>query len=236
MRNTKAFTAIEVAVVVLMVGALTAIAVPSLQPLLRQRQLSQGVQQVEQFLRRAQQTAINRDRTVYVTYTAKNGDIPAKQYLVVGDPCRPDDSTNRLKDDAGNDRIDGISIEELPSQVDIDIASTTLDDTACPARISADDMPIGTTNLDTLVFDFQGQVRNGNSGRFVRLRLAGTTDTAGTRDTYVLTQLGDVGTVSNSGVPISGGSVPTSGGSVPTSGGSVPISGGSVPISGGSPY
>jgi type II secretory pathway pseudopilin PulG len=231
MRNTKAFTAIEVAVVVLMVGALTAIAVPSLQPLLRQRQLSQGVQQVEQFLRRAQQTAINRDRTVYVTYTAKNGDIPAKQYLVVGDPCRPDNSANRLIDiaptaTAPNDRIDSISIEELPSQVDIDLVSTNFDDGTCPAPITANDMPQGTANPDTIVFDFQGQVRN-NPGRFVRLRLAGTTGDPGTKDTYVLTQLGDVGTVSNSGVSVNGGSVPISGGSVPTSGGSVPISGGS---------
>jgi type II secretory pathway pseudopilin PulG len=204
-RNTKAFTAIEVAVVVLMVGALTAIAVPSLQPLLQQRQLSQGVQQAEQFLRRAQQTAINRDRTVYVTYTKKDGNTPAKQFLVVGDPCRPDDSTNRLKDDAGNDRIDGISIEEFPSQVDIDIVSTSFDDGECPEPsitynpTNPNDMPKGTLNPDTIVFDFQGQVRS-NPGRFVRLRLAGTTGDPGTRDTYVLTQLGDVGTVSNPGV------------------------------------
>jgi type II secretory pathway pseudopilin PulG len=213
-RNTKAFTAIEVAVVVLMVGALTAIAVPSLQPLLQQRQLSQGVQQVEQFLRRAQQTAINRDRNVYVTYTAKNGNIPAKQFLVVGDPCRPDDRTNRLNDVPPsatqiNDRIDGISVEELPSQVDIDIVSTNLNEIGCPAPTNANDMPQGTANLDTIVFDFQGQVRNGNNaGGFVRLRLAGTTGTAGTKDTFVLTQLGDVGTVSNPGVPTFG-AVPT---------------------------
>jgi type II secretory pathway pseudopilin PulG len=212
-RNTKAFTAIEIAVVVLMAGVLAAIAIPSLQPLLQQRQLSQGVQQAEQFLRRAQQTAINRDRTVYVTYTAKNGTIPARQYLVIGDPCRPDDSTNRLNDIAGNDRIDGISVEELPSQVDIDMAATNFNDGNCPNPSTAynstnpNDMPATTTNLDTIVFDFQGQVRS-NSGTFVRLRLAGTVDPPGTRDTFVLTQLGDVGTVSNPGVPTFS-SVPT---------------------------
>jgi Tfp pilus assembly protein FimT len=230
-RNTKAFTAIEVAVVVVMAGVLAAIAIPSLQPLLQQRQLSQGVQQVEQFLRRAQQTAINRDRTVYVTYTARTATAPARQILVVGDPCRPDDPANRLNDvppsaTQANDRIDSISIEELPSQVDIDLASTNFDDGTCPAPITANDMPAGTANPATIVFDFQGQVRS-NPGRFVRLRLAGTTGDPGTKDTYVLTQLGDVGTVSNSGVSVNGGSVPTSGGSVPTSGGSVPISGGS---------
>ncbi len=207
MRNTKAFTAIEVTVVVVMFGALAAIAIPSLQPLLRQKQLGQGVQQVEQFLRRAQQTAINRDRTVYVIYTAKNGTVPARQYMVVGDPCRPDTSTNRLSDIAGNDRIDGIAIEDLPSQVDIDLVSTNFDDGTCPNPATAynptntNDMPTTTTNPDTVVFDFQGQVRNGNSGNFVRLRLAGTAGNTSTTDTFILTQLGDVGTISNAGAP-----------------------------------
>lgn len=197
MRNKKAFTAIEIAVVVVLIGTLAAIAIPSLRPLLQQRQLGQATQQVEQFLRRAQQTAINRDRTVYVLYTAANGTVPAKQFLIIGDPCRPDTSADRLSDISGNDRIDGISIEELPSQVDIDLTTTNFDDGNCPNPTNANDMPAGTTNPDTLAFDFQGQVRNSNSGRFVRLRLAGTTGTTGTRDTFLLTQLGDVGTVSN---------------------------------------
>ncbi|MBC7883757.1 MAG: type II secretion system protein [Anaerolineae bacterium] len=208
MRNKKAFTAIEIAVVVVLIGALAAIAIPSLRPLLQQRQLGQATQQVEQFLRRAQQTAINRDRTVYVLYTAANGSVPAKQYLVVGDPCRPDTSTDRLSDIPGNDRIDGISIEELPSQVDIDLAATSFDDGNCPDPATtystvntANDMPTTTTNPNTIVFDFQGQVRNSNSGKSVSLRLAGTTGPSGTRDTFVLTQLGDVGTVVNAGTP-----------------------------------
>jgi len=207
MRNKKAFTAIEIAVAVVLIGTLTAIAVPSLRPLLQKRQLEQATQQVEQFLRRAQQTAINRDRTVYVLYTAKNGTVPAKQYLVIGDPCRPDTSTNRLTDIAGNDRIDGISIEELPIQVDIDLTATNFDDGNCPnpatsySTVNANDMPTTTTNPDTVVYDFQGQIRNNNSGRSVRLRMAGSLGSPGTRDTYVLTQLGDVGTVVNTGTP-----------------------------------
>jgi prepilin-type N-terminal cleavage/methylation domain-containing protein len=185
-RRSRGFTLIELLVTISMVGILAAIGTVSMTPLLQKQRLAQGAQQVEQVIRKAQQTAMTQSRPVYLRFA------PGMNYtLVVGDPCKPDLKATPLVDSA-NPRIDAIITENLPSEVST--ALSTLDDGTCPAPSNPQDLDKDTAKPNILTFDAQGKVLNNNAGRYVRLRSTAAGNNFGNYDVYVVTILGDVGT------------------------------------------
>jgi prepilin-type N-terminal cleavage/methylation domain-containing protein len=192
-RRNNGFTLIEMLITVSMAGILAAMTTASIQPLLQKRRLNEGSQQIEQIIRKAQQTAITRARTTYIQFA------PGNTYtFVVGDPCRPDTKATPLVDNPAIDRIQSVSTENLPDGVNI-VAPTNavnaLDDKTCPAPVAgSQDLNLNTPKPNILAFDFKGRVMNSNAGnRYIRLQHA--VGNFGNYDTFVLTVLGDIGTV-----------------------------------------
>jgi Tfp pilus assembly protein FimT len=207
MRNDRrGFTALESAVTVVFLGVLASVATASVTPLVERWRLREAAQEIEQVLRRAQQYAIARDRTVYVSFNnpgaAAAGAVsrPTNQSytLVVGDPCRPDDKNQRLNDLATSDR-NALSItNQLPPQINLDL--TTLNYGTCPTPVGTNDMPTTTNNANIVAFDYQGKLLQAtntdpsNAGKYIQMStLRG--NAARRCQIYTLTQLGDVGTV-----------------------------------------
>jgi prepilin-type N-terminal cleavage/methylation domain-containing protein len=191
-RRTNGFTLIEMLIAVSMIGILAAATTASILPQLQKRRLIEGSQQIEQIIRKAQQTAITRARTTYIQFS------PGNTYtFVVGDPCRPDTKATPLVDNPAIDRIQSVSIENLPTDVNIvaTVAANSLTDDKCPAPVvGSEDRDLDTAKPDILAFDYKGRVMNNNAGnRYVRLQHA--VGNFGNYDTYVLTTLGDIGTV-----------------------------------------
>jgi prepilin-type N-terminal cleavage/methylation domain-containing protein len=191
-RRSDGFTLIEMLVAVSMIGILAAMTTASIQPQLQKRRLIEGSQQIEQIIRKAQQTAMARARTTYVQFA------PGNTYIfVVGDPCKPDTRATPLIDNPAIDRIQSVSTENLPDQVNIIsiAAPNALDDGLCPAPIAgSQDRLLNTPKPNILAFDFKGRVMNNNTGnRYIRLQHA--VGNFGNYDTYVLTTLGEIGTV-----------------------------------------
>jgi prepilin-type N-terminal cleavage/methylation domain-containing protein len=191
-RRSNGFTLIEMLVAVSMIGILAAMTTASIQPQLQKRRLIEGSQQIEQIIRKAQQTAMARARTTYIQFN------PGNTYtFVVGDPCKPDTKATPLVDNPAIDRIQSVSIENLPADVNIITvaAPNALDDGLCPAPAAgSQDRPLNTPKPNILAFDFKGRVMNSNSGnRYIRLQHA--VGNFGNYDTYVLTSLGEIGTV-----------------------------------------
>jgi type II secretion system protein H len=191
-RKSSGFTLIEMLITVSMVGIMAAMSTASIQPQLQKRRLIEGAQQIEQVLRRAQETAIARARTTYVLFNSGSNTFN----FVVGDPCRPDIKATPLVDSAASDRIQSVSTEVLAT--DVAITSTTFDHGACTAFVpaNANDLNVGTTRLNIVAFDYKGRVMsNNNVGRYVRLNSTTTGNNFGNYDVYVLTTLGDIGIV-----------------------------------------
>jgi prepilin-type N-terminal cleavage/methylation domain-containing protein len=190
-RKNNGFTLIEMLITVSMAGILATITTASIQPQLQKRRLIEGSQQIEQIIRKAQQTAITRARTTYIRFS------PGNTYtFVVGDPCQPDTQATPLVDNPAIDRIQSVSTENLPTDVNIvaTAAANSLSDGVCPAPTGAQDLALNTAKPDTLAFDFKGRVMNNNSGnRYIRLQHA--VGNYGNYDTFILTTLGDIGTV-----------------------------------------
>jgi prepilin-type N-terminal cleavage/methylation domain-containing protein len=191
-RRTHGFTLIEMLVAVSMIGILAAATTASILPQLQKRRLIEGSQQIEQIVRKAQQTAITRARTTYIKFS------PGNTYtFVVGDPCRPDTKATPLVDNPAIDRIQSVSIENLPTDVNIvaTVAANSLNDDKCPTPVAgSEDRDLDTPKPDILAFDYKGRVMNNNAGnRYIRLQHA--VGNFGNYDTYVLTTLGDIGTV-----------------------------------------
>jgi prepilin-type N-terminal cleavage/methylation domain-containing protein len=191
-RRTNGFTLIEMLVAVSMIGILAAATTASILPQLQKRRLIEGSQQIEQIIRKAQQTAIARARTTYIQFA------PGNTYtFVVGDYCQPDTLATPLVDNPAIDRIQSISIENLPTDVNIvaTAAANSLNDGVCPVpAVGSQDRPLNTAKPDILAFDYKGRVMNNNAGnRYIRLQHA--VGNFGNYDTYVLTTLGDIGTV-----------------------------------------
>jgi prepilin-type N-terminal cleavage/methylation domain-containing protein len=191
-RRNSGFTLIEMLITVSMAGILAAITTVSIQPQLQKRRLIEGSQQIEQIIRRAQQTAITRSRTTYILFN------PGNTYtFVIGDPCKPDTKATPLVDNPANDRIQSVSTENLPTDVNIvaTVAANSLNDGTCPAPVvGSQDLDLNTAKPNILAFDFQGRVMNNNAGnRYIRLQHA--VGNFGNYDTYILTVLGDIGTV-----------------------------------------
>jgi prepilin-type N-terminal cleavage/methylation domain-containing protein len=191
-RRTNGFTLIEMLIAVSMIGILAAATTASILPQLQKRRLIEGSQQIEQIIRKAQQTAITRARTTYIKFS------PGNTYtFVVGDPCRPDTKATPLVDNPAIDRIQSVSIENLPTDVNIvaTAAANSLTDDKCPAPVAgSEDRDLDTAKPDILAFDYKGRVMNNNAGnRYIRLQHA--VGNFGNYDTFVLTTLGDIGTV-----------------------------------------
>jgi prepilin-type N-terminal cleavage/methylation domain-containing protein len=190
-RKNNGFTLIETLITVSMAGILAAITTISIQPQLQKRRLIEGSQQIEQIIRKAQQTAITRARTTYIRFS------PGNTYtFVVGDPCQPDTQATPLVDNPAIDRIQSVSTENLPADVNIvaTAAANSLSDSVCPIPTGAQDLAANTPKPNTLAFDFKGRVMNNNAGnRYIRLQHA--VGNFGNYDTYILTTLGDIGTV-----------------------------------------
>jgi prepilin-type N-terminal cleavage/methylation domain-containing protein len=190
-RKNNGFTLIEMLITVSMAGILAAITTASIQPQLQKRRLIEGSQQIEQIIRKAQQTAITRARTTYIRFS------PGNTYtFVIGDPCQPDTQATPLVDNPAIDRIQSVSTENLPADVNIvaTAAANSLSDGVCPTPTGAQDLAVNTAKPDTLAFDFKGRVMNNNAGnRYIRLQHA--VGNFGNYDTYILTTLGDIGTV-----------------------------------------
>jgi type II secretion system protein H len=192
-RKSSGFTLIEMLITVSMVGIMAAMSTASIQPQLQKRRLIEGAQQIEQVLRRAQETAIARARTTYVLFNSGSNTFT----FVVGDPCRPDIKATPLVDSAASDRIQSVSTEVLAT--DVTITATTFDHGACTAFVpaNANDLSVGTTRLNIVAFDYKGRVINNNNnvGKYVRLNSTATGNNFGNYDVYVLTTLGDIGIV-----------------------------------------
>ncbi|MGA7955179.1 MAG: type II secretion system protein [Gloeobacterales cyanobacterium] len=189
-RRNNGFTLIEVLVTVSIAGILAAITTVSIQPQLQKRRLIEGSQQIEQIIRKAQQTAITRARTTYILFN------PGNTYtFVVGDPCKPDIKATPLVDDPTSDRIQSVTTENLPTDVNIVATANSPTDGVCPTPTGAQDLNVNTPKPNILAFDFQGRVMNNNAGsRYIRLQL-NPVGNFGNYDTYILTVLGDIGTV-----------------------------------------
>jgi type II secretory pathway pseudopilin PulG len=167
-RKNSGFTLTEALVTFTMIGIIASISVASLQPLQQKQRLAQAAQQVEQAIRRAQQTAISRSQRVYLEFNPDNTSYTLKS----GDPC----TGTRTVLLTGN----------LPTQVQVNTSipgGSTLNTGGCP----------GASNM-LLPFNFQGMVMNNNSGRFLRLNSTTPGSNLGNYDVYILTELGDVGT------------------------------------------
>jgi type II secretion system protein H len=190
-RRSSGFTLIEMMITVSMVGVMAAISTASIQPQLQKRRLIEGAQQIEQVLRRAQETAIARARTTYVLFNTGGNTFT----FVVGDPCRPDIKATPLVDSATSDRIQSVSTEILAA--DVTITSTSFDHGACTAftPTNTNDLTVGTARLNIIAFDFKGRIMNNNAGRFVRLNSTAAGNNFGNYDVYALTILGDIGIV-----------------------------------------
>lgn len=167
-RKNNGFTLTEALVTITMIGIMASISVSSLQPLQQKQRLAQAAQQVEQAIRKAQQTAIARSQRVYLEFNPGNTSYTLKS----GDPCT------------------GVTValltETLPSQVQVNTSipgGSTLNTGGCP----------GATNM-LVPFNFQGMVMNSNAGRFLRLNSTVPGSSFGNYDVYILTELGDVGT------------------------------------------
>ena len=192
-RRSNGFTLIEMLITVSVAGILAAITTASIQPQLQKRRLIEGSQQIEQIIRKAQQTAITRARTTYIQFN------PGNTYtFVVGDPCKPDTKATPLVDNPASDRIQSVSTENLPTDVNIVAPAATansLSDGTCPAPVAgSQDLNLNTAKPNILAFDFKGRVMNNNAGnRYIRLQHA--VGNLGNYDTYILTTLGDIGTV-----------------------------------------
>jgi prepilin-type N-terminal cleavage/methylation domain-containing protein len=185
-RRSRGFTLIELLVAISMAGILAAIGTVSLTPLLLKQRLAQGAQQIEQIIRKAQQTAMTQSRPVHLRFA------PGTSYiLIVGDPCKPDLKATPLVDSA-NPRIGAVITENLPSEVSMTL--TTLDDGTCPVPTNVQDLDKDTAKPNILTFDAQGKVLNNNAGRYIRLRSTAAGNNFGNYDVYVVTILGDVGT------------------------------------------
>jgi prepilin-type N-terminal cleavage/methylation domain-containing protein len=194
-RRSNGFTLIEMLVTISMAGILAAITTASIQPQLQKRRLIEGSQQIEQIIRKAQQTAITKARTTYIQFNLN----PVNTYtFVVGDPCRPDTKATPLVDNPAIDRIQSVSTENLPDGVNIvapAVAANALNDGVCPAPVAgSQDLNLNIPKPNILAFDFKGRVMNNNAGnRYIRLQHA--VGNFGKYDTFVLTVLGDIGTV-----------------------------------------
>jgi prepilin-type N-terminal cleavage/methylation domain-containing protein len=166
-RTNDGFTLTEALVTITMIGIMASISVASLQPLQQKQRLGQATQQVEQAIRKAQQTAIARSQRVYIEFNPDNTSYTLKS----GDPCSGTRTT--------------LLTETLPAQVQVNTIApggSTLNTGGCP----------GATNL-LLPFNFQGMVMKGNAGRFLRLNSTAPGNNFGNYDVYILTELGDVG-------------------------------------------
>lgn len=166
-RRNDGFTLTEALITITMLGIMASISVASLQPLQQKQRLGQAAKQVEQAIRKAQQTALARSQRVYIEFNPDNISYTLKS----GDPCAGTTTT--------------LLTEVLPAQVQVNTSvpgGSTLNAGGCP----------GAMNL-LLPFNFQGMVMNGNAGRFLRLNSTAPGNNFGNYDVYILTELGDVG-------------------------------------------
>jgi prepilin-type N-terminal cleavage/methylation domain-containing protein len=167
-RRNNGFTLTEALVTITMIGIMASISVASLQPLQQKQRLAQAAQQVEQAIRKAQQTAIARSQRVYLEFNPDNTSYTLKS----GDPCTGVTAA--------------LLTETLPYQIQVNTSipgGSTLNTGGCP----------GASNM-LLPFNFQGMVLNSNAGRFLRLNSTAPGSSFGNYDVYILTELGDVGT------------------------------------------
>lgn len=164
LRQRSGFTLTEMLVTISMVGILAVMSTASLQPLLQKQRLAQAAQQVEQAIRKTQQTAITHAQQMYIEFDNSSYMIGA------GNPCTVPRSI--------------LSEERLPVQIQINLAvpgGSSLNTGGCPSALK----PL-------VLFDFQGMARMNDAGKFVRLSSSSLTGVD--YDVYILSILGDVGT------------------------------------------
>jgi type II secretion system protein H len=163
-RQRSGFTLTEMLVTISMVGILAAVSTASLQPLLQKQRLAQAAQQVEQAIRKTQQTAITRAQQIYIEFDNNSYTLGS------GNPCTVPRSI--------------LATESLPAQIQVNLAvpgGSTLNTGGCLPALK----PL-------VLFDFQGMARMNDAGKFVRLNSSSLTGV--NYDVYILSILGDVGT------------------------------------------
>jgi prepilin-type N-terminal cleavage/methylation domain-containing protein len=132
LRDPKGFTAIEIAVTLVIAGILTSIAVASLGPLLQNRRMREASEQIEQAIRKAQQLARTKDQTTYIRFNPPN-QSSTTYTLFEGKPCGAAPSFSNTESLGQNVQIEG----------------TTLDFGTCPN---------GTSGLNVIAFDNLGRL------------------------------------------------------------------------------